>query len=70
MAVLSLALPFSRAASGTQTLALLVAMATISAVSTASVGEVVRLLADIAAIFRQATPFSERADRHRRAPCR
>jgi hypothetical protein len=30
-------------------------MATISAVSTASVGEVVRLLADIAAIFREVT---------------
>jgi hypothetical protein len=55
VAVLSLALPFSRAAPGTQTLALLVAMAAISAVSTASVGEVVRLLADIAAIFREVT---------------
>jgi hypothetical protein len=55
VAVLSLALPFSRAAPGTQTLALLVAMATISAASTASVGEVVRLLADIAAIFREVT---------------
>ena len=55
VAVLSLALPVSRADPGTQTVALLVAMAAISAVSAGSVGEVVRLLADIAAIFREVT---------------
>ena len=56
VAVLSLALPFSRAAPGTQTAALLVAMAAVAAVSARSVAEVVRLLADIAAIFREVTP--------------
>ncbi len=55
VAVLSLALPISRAGPGTQTAALLVAMAIISAASAASVGEVVRLLADIASIFREVT---------------
>jgi len=55
VAVLSLALPIGRADPGTQTVALLVAMAAISAVSAWSVGEVVRLLADIAAIFREVT---------------
>ena len=55
VAVLSLALPFSRAAPGTQTAALLVAMAAVAAVSAGAVGEVVRLLADIAAIFREVT---------------
>ncbi len=55
VAVLCLALPFSRAAPGTQTVALLVAMAVVSAVSAGAVGEVVRLLADIASIFREVT---------------
>lgn len=55
VAVLSLALPFNRAAPGTQTLWLLGAMALVSAVSAGAVGEVVRLLADIAAIFREMT---------------
>lgn len=56
VAVLSLALPISRADPDTQTLALLVAMAILAAVSATAVGEVVRLLADIAAIFREVTP--------------
>lgn len=55
VAVLSLALPFNRAAPGTQTFALLGAMALISTISAGAVGEVVRLLADIAAIFREMT---------------
>ncbi len=55
VAVLSLALPISRAGPGTQTLALLVAMAAISVVNAVAVGEVVRLLADIAFIFREVT---------------
>lgn len=55
VAVLSLALPFNRAAPETQTFALLGAMALISAISVGTVGEVVRLLADIAAIFREMT---------------
>ena len=55
MAVLCLALPFNRAAPGTQTVALLGAMALVSAISAGAVGEVVRLLADIAAIFREVT---------------
>ena len=53
--VLSLALPINRAGPAAQTTALLVAMAAISAVSAGAVGEVVRLLADIAAIFREVT---------------
>jgi hypothetical protein len=55
VAVLSLALPFNRAGPGAQTPALLVAMGAVSAVSAISVGDVVRLLADIAAIFREVT---------------
>ena len=55
VAVLSLALPINRAGPGTQTLALVAAMALVAAVSAASVGDVVRLLADIAAIFREVT---------------
>jgi len=55
VAVLSLSLPFSRAAPGAQTAALLAAMALVSAISAGAVGEVVRLLADIAAIFREVT---------------
>ncbi|MBD0275809.1 MAG: hypothetical protein ICV73_28260 [Acetobacteraceae bacterium] len=55
VAVLSLAFPINRAGPGTQTLALLVAMGIVSAVSAVSVGDVVRLLADIAAIFREVT---------------
>ena len=55
VAVLCLALPFSRAAPGTQTAALLGAMAVVSAISAGAVGEVVRLLADIASIFREVT---------------
>ena len=55
VAVLSLALPFNRAGPGAQTPALLVGMGIVSAVSAVSVGDVVRLLADIAAIFREVT---------------
>ena len=55
VAVLSLALPFNRAGPGAQTPALLAAMGIVSAVSAISVGDVVRLLADIAAIFREVT---------------
>lgn len=55
VAVLSLALPFNRAGAGAQTPALLVAMGAVSAVSAVSVGDVVRLLADISAIFREVT---------------
>ena len=55
VAVLSLALPFNRAGAGTQTLALLGAMALISAISAGAVGEVARLLADLTAVFREMT---------------
>jgi enamine deaminase RidA (YjgF/YER057c/UK114 family) len=55
VAVLCLALPINRTAPGTQTLAMLGAMALVSAISAATVSEVVRLLADIAAIFREVT---------------
>ena len=55
VAVLSLALPISRAGPGPQTVGLFAAMAAVSAVSAVSVGDVVRLLADIAAIFREVT---------------
>ena len=55
VAVLSLALPVNRAGPGVQTLALLVAMGVVCTVSAVSVGDVVRLLADIAAIFREVT---------------
>jgi hypothetical protein len=55
VAVLSLALPINRAGPAAQTLALIAAMAFVAAVSTASVGDVVRLLADIAAVFREVT---------------
>ncbi len=55
IAVLCLALPINRTAPGTQTAALLAAMALVSAISAVTVGDVVRLLADIAAIFRQVT---------------
>jgi ion channel len=56
VALLSLSLPISRADPATQTAALLVAMAVVAGVSAVSVGDVVRLLADIAAIFREVTP--------------
>jgi hypothetical protein len=54
--VLSLALPVSRADPGTQTAALVAAMGIVAAATAASVGDVVRLMADIAAIFREVTP--------------
>jgi len=54
--MLSLALPISRADPGTQTAALVAAMGIVAAATAASVGDVVRLMADIAAIFREVTP--------------
>ncbi|HYZ32867.1 MAG TPA: ion channel [Crenalkalicoccus sp.] len=49
--VISLALPIGRMDPAHQTLALLAAMALVAAISVASVGDVVRLLVDMAAIF-------------------
>jgi hypothetical protein len=51
--ILSLSLPINRAAPEWQTLALLVAMAAIAVIGALSVGHIVRLLVDIAAILRQ-----------------
>ena len=53
--VLCLSFPISRLDPGSQTAALLAAMAAISAISALSVGDVVRLLVDIALIFQAVT---------------
>lgn len=55
VAVLALALPINRAGPVAQTWALLGAMALVAAISAGTVGEVVRLLADIATVFREMT---------------
>lgn len=55
IAVLSLSLPVNRLDAIGQSLALLAAMAAIAVVSAVSVGDVVRLLVDVAAIFQAVT---------------